>query len=137
MCKINEVRFNFFLQVQRSREANNSTVEGEKDRRSIACRGVKIYRSLRPECEDDASIASHLKIMKNESKKRKKDYSLVSTAMHQTFADRRSYLIDTSPTVEDLKAEYPCLFDAYEVSSCYYMGDIMKDVLSRCVEIQN
>ena len=85
--------------------------------KAIPCFGVKRYRSTRPTCEDDASIALHILLMKKESKKRNVDHGLVASSMMQTFADRRDFIIDRCPTLPELKTEYPCLFDAHEVCS--------------------
>ena len=87
--------------------------------KAIPCFGVKRYRRTRPTCEDDASIAHHILLMKKESKKRNVDHRLVASSMLQTFADRRDYIIDRCPTLPELKAEYPRLFDAHEVCSYF------------------
>lgn len=77
--------------------------------------GAKNYLPKRPMSEDDESIQKHIDFMKKEAKARNRNFRAVETCMDLTFSDRREFIINGNKTVEEVRLQYPLLFDAHQV----------------------
>lgn len=96
---------------------NSSECEGRNTGvKKMKLHGVLNYLPDRPLSEDDNSIENYKKKMVTESKKKKNvDSRLIENAMNATFSDRRKYIIQLTPTIMEIKMEYPCLFMFHQV----------------------
>ena len=65
--------------------------------------------------ETDETIASQIRLMKDEHRKRGRDQAAIGEMMDQTFADRRRLIVKDEANVLKVKETYPCLFDENEV----------------------
>jgi len=79
----------------------------------------------RPAGETDETIASQIRLMKDEHRKRGRDQDAIGEMMNQTFADRRHLIVK-------VKENYPCLFDENEVQ---FLAVVLTRVSSRNYEL--
>jgi hypothetical protein len=89
--------------------------------KSTASYGVKHYLPERPAGETDDTIASLMKMMKDENKKFKKNRSRITELMNQTFADRRQKIVTQGANMQELQDCFPCLFNEDEVVIMYFL----------------
>lgn len=74
------------------------------------------YLPTRPLSEDHESVMKHMKDMRSESSKKKTDGKFIADLMERTFHHRRQMTVNMSSSISTLKAEFPCLFDEFEVT---------------------
>ena len=78
--------------------------------------GIKNYLPARPKGEDDNTIKEHVKTLKAEARKERQDIRLIEELMDLTMAERREGIVNNHWTIQQIKEEYPCLFNKDEVS---------------------
>ena len=57
----------------------------------------------------------HMEWMQKEYKKREPNMTLVYDKMTRTYASRRRYVNESSPTLQEINDKYPFLFDPQQV----------------------
>lgn len=77
------------------------------------------YLPPREPTEDDTTVASHIKWLATEKRKRQPDFKMVHCCMNKTLADRRKWVVNETPSVSDVQEKYPWLFDEDEVKHCF------------------
>ncbi|KAH6940970.1 hypothetical protein HPB50_011411 [Hyalomma asiaticum] len=87
------------------------------------------------DAEDEASILMHVTGMQKESKKASPDVSYLEDSMMRTFVDRRQWISEKLPTVQDILDRYPALAISsvepeavYLVPTVTYTGQILTTV---------
>ena len=62
-----------------------------------------------------------VKIMRDESRRVKKNETRIDHLMTQTFADRRKMVVSEGVSTAELKERFPCLFNEHQVlDTCYF-----------------
>lgn len=87
----------------------------QKLQKTTPAYGAKNYMPKRPVSEDDESIQKHIDFMKKEAKARSRNVRAVETCMDLTLSDRREFIINGNKTVEEVRLQYPLLFNAHQV----------------------
>jgi hypothetical protein len=77
--------------------------------------GIVNYLPTRPSGETDQTIGALKKILVDESRRVKKNVARIQSLMDQTFADRRKLIVVENATIEQLRTEFPCLFEENQV----------------------
>ena len=77
-------------------------------------RGIINWEPPHIDGEDELSSNLHMEWMQK-YKKRDPNMNLVYDKMARTYASRRRYINESSPTIEEIKKTYPFLFDPQQV----------------------
>jgi hypothetical protein len=97
------------------RKAANVVQEGDADGPKKKIANVWGVPNFLPEDsqEDQASIQKHKAFLKKQSKMKdvKRDQDRIKGRMDKTFADRRQLIVTERKLVQDVKEEYPLLFN--------------------------
>lgn len=80
-----------------------------------AKRGIVNWEPPQVEGEDEMSSKLHMEWMQKEYKKRDPNMTLVYDKMTRTYASRRRYINESSPTLQEINDKYPFLFDPQQV----------------------
>ena len=93
----------------------------KKDSKQVSSRILlNNYIPQKPVTEDAVSTESHKNFMIKECPKKKRDERKILQCMELTFYDRRQKIVRQLQSIKTMKEEYPCLFDAYQVSNSVY-----------------
>lgn len=92
--------------------------EGESSSKNIKRpkRGEANYLPNLPDGHDESTLENGRKIVIEEMKKKKKNLTLVSQMMDQTFPLRRREIVTQEPDVQSMVERWPALFTETQVS---------------------
>ena len=79
-------------------------------------RGALHWTPPFPEGEDEVSLKRHIEFLQNEWSRRNPDKEKIRKRMALTFPSRRRAMNNPRP-INDVKSEYPALFDQTEVNT--------------------
>ncbi|XP_038074352.1 sterile alpha motif domain-containing protein 3-like [Patiria miniata] len=102
---------------RKRKSADNQPTAVQSTKKTPPQWGIANYQPARPSSEDDASIAAHIKWMKQETSKRKPDCDRIKIAMSMTLADRRQQITKDGASIETIQKTYPWLFDEEEMQN--------------------